>query len=98
MIEDIIKRPIVTEKAMQLGEIGQYVFEVDRKANKIQIKTAIEEMVEVDVRSVRTVNVKGKVKSRLTRRGYQRGRTPSYKKAIVTLKEGQTIDVVAAEA
>lgn len=98
MIEDIIKRPIVTEKAMQLGEIGQYVFEVDRKANKIQIKTAIEEMFEVDVRSVRTVNVKGKVKSRLTRRGYQRGRTPSYKKAIVTLKEGQTIDVVAAEA
>lgn len=98
MIEDIIKRPIVTEKAMQLGEIGQYVFEVDRKANKIQIKEAIEEMFEVDVRSVRTVNVKGKVKSRLTRRGYQRGRTPSYKKAIVTLKEGQTIDVVAAEA
>lgn len=98
MLEDIIKRPIVTEKAMKLGEIGQYVFEVDRKANKIQIKKAIEEMFEVDVRSVRTVNVKGKVKSRLTRRGYQRGRTPSFKKAFVTLKEGQIIDVVSAEA
>lgn len=98
MLEDIIKRPIVTEKAMKLGEFGQYVFEVDKNANKIQIRKAIEDMFEVNIRSIRTVNVKGKVKARLTRKGYMRGKTASFKKAYITLKEGQTIDVVSAEA
>ena len=83
---------------MKLGEIGQYVFEVDRRSNKIQIKKAVEEMFEVNVRSVRTLNVKGKAKNRLTRTGYMKGRTPSFKKAYVTLKEGQKIDVVSSEA
>lgn len=93
MIE-IIKRPIITEKAMKLGEQLQYVFEVDPKANKIQIKKAIEEMFEVKVESVRTLRVKGKVRTRYTRRGIMRGKTPLRKKAYVTLKEGFTIDLV----
>lgn len=93
MIE-IIKRPIITEKAMKLGEQRQYVFEVDPKANKIQIKKAVEEMFEVKVESVRTLRVKGKVRTRYTRRGIMRGKTPLRKKAYVTLKEGFTIDLV----
>ncbi len=95
MIE-IIKRPIVTEKAMKLGEQRQYVFEVDAKANKIQIKQAIEKLFEVEVISIRTVRVKGKVRRRFTRRGVMEGRTPLRKKAYVTLKEGQSIELVSS--
>lgn len=94
MIE-IIRRPVVTEKAMKLGDLRQYVFEVDPKANKIQIKQAIEKMFEVNVISIRTVRVKGKVRSRFTKRGVMRGRTPLRKKAYVTLKEGQSIEIVS---
>lgn len=94
MIE-IIKRPLLTEKAMRLTEIGQYVFEVDPRANKIEIKQAIQEMFEVDVKSVRTLRLKGKRKLRMTRKGLMRGQTKTIKKAYVTLKEGQTIDFVA---
>lgn len=90
-----IKRPLITEKAMTLQEQGQYVFEVDPKANKIEIKKAIEEMFEVDVKSIRTLNRKGKQKFRMTRRGYMRGKTRSIKKAYVTLKEGQSIEIVS---
>ncbi len=93
MIE-IIKRPIVTEKAMKNGEKGQYVFEVDPRSNKIQIKQAVEEMFEVNVFSVRTARIKGKIKSRMTRRGIMRGKTAMKKKAFITLKKGQTIDIV----
>ena len=96
MIE-IIKRPIITEKAMKMGESGQYVFEVDKAANKIQIRKAIEEMFEVNCVSVRTTVVKGKVKSRVTKKGLMRGTTPTRKKAYITLKKGQTIDLVAAQ-
>lgn len=94
---DVIKKPLVTEKAMKLGESHQYAFIVDRRANKIEIKKAVEEMFEVDVTSVRTLNVRGKMKSRFTKRGIQRGQTAAKKKAIVTLKEGQTIDLVSGE-
>ncbi|MGQ9818809.1 MAG: 50S ribosomal protein L23 [Candidatus Kapaibacteriales bacterium] len=94
MIE-IIRKPIVTEKAMKLGDLRQYVFEVDPKANKIQIKQAIEKMFEVNVVSIRTVRVKGKARSRFTKRGVMRGRTPLKKKAYVTLKEGQSIEIVS---
>jgi large subunit ribosomal protein L23 len=83
----VIKKPLITEKATKLGTQRQYVFEVYPGAN-------IEEMFEVDVVSVRTVNVKGKLKSRFTKRGLMRGRTPNRKKAYLTIKEGQTIDVV----
>lgn len=97
MIE-VIKKPLITEKATKLGEKGQYVFEVDVNTNKIEVKKAIEQMFEVNVVSVRTVRVKGKVRSRFTRRGIMRGKTALRKKAYVTLKEGQTIDIVAGTA
>lgn len=92
---DIIKRPIITEKAMKLGENGQYVFEVYPEANKIQIRKAIEDLFEVNVVSIRTLNVKGKNKMRMTRRGIMRGKTALKKKAYVTLKQGQVIELVA---
>jgi large subunit ribosomal protein L23 len=95
---DIIKRPIITEKAMKLGENGQYVFEVYPEANKIQIKKAIEDLFEVNVVSVRTLNVKGKSKMRMTKRGIMKGRTALKKKAYITLKQGQTIELVTGAA
>lgn len=94
MIE-VIEKPVVTEKAHKLGEQGQYVFQVMPNANKIQIKEAIEKMFEVNVVSVRTVRVKGKIKSRITKKGIMRGKTAMRKKAYITLKKGQTIDVVS---
>jgi len=94
----VIKKPVITEKAMKLSADGQYVFQVDPSSNKIEIKKAVEEMFEVDVVSVRTVNVKGKNKVRMTRRGMMRGSTPLRKKAYVTLKKGQTIELVSGPA
>jgi len=91
---NIIKRPIVTEKAMKLQQQRQYVFDVAPGANKIEIKRTIEEIFEVNVLSIRTVRIKGKKKSRMTRHGYMRGQTALKKKAYITLKEGQTIDIV----
>lgn len=91
----IIKRPVITEKAMKLSALRQYVFQVDQNSNKIEIKKAIEEMFEVNVISVRTVRIKGKKKIRMTRRGIMRGSTPNIKKAYVTLKEGQSIELVS---
>lgn len=91
----LIKKPVITEKAMNLAQQRQYVFEVHPDANKIQIKQAIQEMFEVDVTSVRTVRVKGKNKIRMTRRGLMRGKTALKKKAYVTLKEGQQIEIVS---
>jgi large subunit ribosomal protein L23 len=93
MIE-VLKRPIITEKAMKLGILGQYVFEVHPLANKIEIKKAVEQMFEVNVVSVRTARSKGKVRSRFSKKGVLRGTTPLRKKAYVTLKKGQTIDIV----
>ncbi|MFP4527566.1 MAG: 50S ribosomal protein L23 [Candidatus Kapaibacterium sp.] len=92
---DIIKRPLITEKAMRLTEQGQYVFDVVPTANKIEIKRAVEEMFEVEVKSVRTARIKGKRTQRFTRRGVMRGRTPLRKKAYVTLKEGHEIELVS---
>ncbi|MDI9519258.1 MAG: 50S ribosomal protein L23 [Erysipelotrichaceae bacterium] len=87
---DIIISPIITEKTMKLTqENNTYTFKVDKKANKIAIKQAIEEIFNVNVVSVHTVNVSGKLK----RVGRYIGRTSSYKKAIVKLAEGQDIDL-----
>jgi large subunit ribosomal protein L23 len=87
---DIIIRPLVTEKAVNLAqEQNKYVFFVDRKANKIEIRNAIEELFNVKVTAVNTMNVKGKKK----RVGRFEGLTPMRKKAIVTLNEGDKIDV-----
>lgn len=93
----VLKKPVVTEKATKVGHSGQYVFEVDPNANKLQIKSAIKQMFDVEVKAVRTVRTKGKVKQRMTRRGLMTGRTNLRKKAYVTLMPGQTIDVVSGE-
>ena len=86
---DIIKRPIITEKSSGLVDKLQYSFEVDKKANKVEIKKAIEEIFNVNVVAIRTVNVHKKAK----RMGRYEGFTTAYKKAIVRLEKGQTIDV-----
>ncbi|MBC7448427.1 MAG: 50S ribosomal protein L23 [Hymenobacteraceae bacterium] len=88
----ILKRPIVTEKMTGFHAAGRYAFEVDRAANKIEIRTAIEKLYGVTVVAVNTLRYSGKVKSRNTRGGSVSGRRPSGKKAIVTLKEGEVID------
>lgn len=85
---DIIRRPLITEKSnIQKDELGQYSFEVDRDANRIEIRRAIEQIFSVKVRSVRTMHVRGKVK----RRGRILGKRKDWKKAIVTLTPGERI-------
>lgn len=88
----ILKRPILTEKITALQGKRQYAFEVESAANKIEIGKAIEKKFNVKVLSVRTITVKGKPKSQLTRGGRFEGRTKTWKKAIVTLKDGNKID------
>lgn len=85
----VIDRPLVTEKSMDLGKLGKYVFKVHPDANKIEITAAVEQLFKVNVTKVNTVSVKGK-----TVRGKKMGRTPDWKKAIVTLKPGQKITVL----
>lgn len=85
----IIRRPLVTEKSTQQKDVGrQYAFEVDRVANKIEIQSAVERLFKVTVLKVRTSIVLGKMK----RLGRRYGKRPDWKKAIVTLKEGDRID------
>ena len=81
---EIIKRPIITEKTTKLAEAGVYTFEVDKKANKIEIANAIEEIFKVKVVSVNTINVLPKKK----RVGRYTGTRKTYKKAIVKLADG----------
>ncbi len=86
---EIIKRPLITEKTSIQKEIAnQLTFEVDRRANRIEIKRAIETAFSVKVASVQTMQVKGKVK----RRGRNIGKRRNWKKAIVTLMPGERID------
>jgi large subunit ribosomal protein L23 len=90
---DILLKPIVTEKLTDLSEkLNQYGFIVEKRANKIQIKQAVEEMYGVTVESVNTMVYAGKSKSRYTKTGVIAGRTKSFKKAVVTLADGDTID------
>ena len=90
---DILIKPVVTEKYAQQGEtLNRYAFIVDRKANKIQIKKAVEDLYGVSVASVNTMNYAGKRKSRYTKAGMINGKTNAYKKAVVTLEEGDVID------
>jgi large subunit ribosomal protein L23 len=86
---DVIVAPVITEKATNLSELNKVVFRVAPKATKPQIKEAVEKLFEVRVKSVNTLVTKGKTKMF---RG-QRGQRSDVKKAIVTLEEGQTIDV-----
>lgn len=90
---NILKKPVVTEKMTADGEKhNRYGFIVDSKANKIEIKNTVEEMYGVTVNKVRTMNYSGKPRSRNTKSGAITGRTKTYKKAIVELVEGDTID------
>ena len=90
---DIILKPIITEKMTAIGEkLNRYGFVVDRRANKLEIKQAIEQLYGVQVKEVNTSNMIGKIKSRGTKSGILHGRTSAIKKAIVTLAEGETID------
>jgi large subunit ribosomal protein L23 len=89
----VILKPIITEKMTHLGEkLNRYGFMVDRRANKLQIMQAIKELYGVEVASVNTMVFSGKNKSRFTKSGVISGRTSTYKKAIVTLAKGETID------
>lgn len=89
----IIIKPIVTEKMTAAGEkLNRYGFQVERTANKVEIKKAVEEMYNVQVVDVNTLIVAPKVKQRYTKSGLLKGKTAAYKKAIVTLNEGETID------
>jgi large subunit ribosomal protein L23 len=89
----IIIKPVITEKMTAAGEkFGRYGFIVDRKANKIEIKQAVEKMYGVTVNTVNTQNYIGKMKSRNTKAGVVTGLVNKHKKAVVTLKEGETID------
>jgi large subunit ribosomal protein L23 len=88
----VVIRPIDTEKTRyQASELGQYTFEIDRRANKVEVKRAIEEIFEVDVVSVNVVNMPAKASRRSGRRRVVR--RSSWKKAVVTLAEGQRLDV-----
>ena len=90
---DILIRPIVTEKMNKLSEkFNRYGFRVDKKANKHEIKRAVEEIYGVKVTSINTMVYAGKLKSRFTKGGVITGRSNAYKKAIVTLTEGESID------
>ncbi|HET7179594.1 MAG TPA: 50S ribosomal protein L23 [Chryseosolibacter sp.] len=88
----ILKKPLVTEKVSALNEKGKYGFIVDADANKVEIKKAVEQQYNVNVEKVNTMNVMGKFKTRYTKAGVLSGRRPNYKKAIVTLAEGEVID------
>lgn len=90
---DISIKPIVTEKATKLSEkLNRYTFRVSPEANKFQIKQLVEQLYGVKVVNVNTLIVRGKNKSRYTKSGLLRGKTSAYKKAFVTVAEGQTID------
>ena len=88
----LLKRPIVTEKMTAMQDKGVYAFEVERNANKISIAKAVTKKFNVTVVSVRTATHKGKAKSQMTKRGRFPGRTSSWKKAYVRLKDGDKIE------
>ena len=91
---EIYIKPIVTEKANQLTErLNRYTFRVSPEANKYQIKSLVEKLYSVKVVRVNTQIVRGKNKSRWTKSGLLRGKTAAYKKAYVTIGEGETIDL-----
>jgi large subunit ribosomal protein L23 len=85
----VIIRPVVSEKTFVLAEVGKYTFRVHDRAHKTQIRQAIEELFDVKVVAVRTASVKSKPK----RRGQTSGRTRQWKKAIVQVREGDTIPI-----
>lgn len=95
-LSEVLIKPILTEKAnAQQEKLNRYAFKVNRKANKLEIKNAIESFYGVAVVDVNTVVVPGKNKARFTKAGYIQGVKPAYKKAYITVAEGETIDLYA---
>lgn len=95
-MNEILIRPLVTEKMTTIQDkLGKYGFIVDKNANKIEIKKAIQKTYGVTVEKINTLRYDGKRKSRYTQMGVISGRTLGYKKAVVTLKAGDTIDFYA---
>lgn len=89
----VIIKPVLTEKMTKgTDKFNRYGFYVATKANKIQIKEAVEKMYNVTVTGIRTMNTPGKVKSRMKRSGVQKSRVNKFKKALVELKKGDAID------
>lgn len=94
ILSEVLVRPVITEKVnRQMEASGRYTFIVGKRANKLEIKKAVEEFYGVKVSDVNTVVVPAKNKSRFTKAGLLSGRKPSYKKAVITLAEGETIDL-----
>ena len=93
-LSDVLIKPVLSEKVnKQTEKFNRYTFIVDRKANKLEIKKAVEEFYGVQVEEVNTIVVPSKAKSRYTKAGYISGRKPSKKKAIVTVAKGESIDL-----
>lgn len=94
---EVLIKPILTEKAnAQQESLRRFAFKVARKANKLEIKKAIETFYGVTVVDVNTSVIPGKNKTRFTKAGFIQGRKPAYKKALVTVAEGETIDLYGA--
>lgn len=96
-LSEVLVKPILTEKAnSQQEKLRRYAFRVNRKANKLEIKKAVEDFYGVNVVDVNTSVVPGKNKTCFTKAGYVQGRKPAFKKALITVAEGETIDLYAA--
>ena len=95
-LSDVLIKPVVTEKVNKATDkFNRYYFIVDKKANKLEIKKAVEDFYGVAVAEVNTAVMPGKSKFRFTKAGFIAGRKPSFKKAIVTLADGESIDLYA---
>lgn len=95
-MEKVILKPIITEKMTGISEkLNRYGFVVDKRSNKLEVKNAVEKMYGVTVTDVNTMNYIGKQTVRYTKKSFSKGRKDAYKKAIVTLKKGDTIDFFA---
>lgn len=93
-LSEVLIKPVLTEKAnAQQEKLRRYAFKVARKANKLEIKKAVEEFYGVSVVDVNTAVVAGKNKTRYTKKGFVKGQKPAFKKAMVTIAEGETIDL-----
>src|SRR3954463_3884444 len=94
---EVLIRPILTEKAnAQQEKLRRYAFKVNRRANKLEVKKAIEAFYGVTVIDVNTAVIPGKSKTRFTKAGYISGQKPAFKKAFVTVADGESIDLYAA--
>lgn len=93
-LSEVLIKPILSEKANgQQEKLRRYAFKVARKANKLEIKKAVEEFYGVSIIDVNTAVVPGKNKTRYTKKGFVKGQKPAFKKAMVTVAQGETIDL-----